>query len=145
MENRSILCFDPGNSTGWCFIDRENYFSCGTIGESHQWVAEKIFILHPDIIVYETFALYPSMAKSLAWNSFYPCEVIGVIKYLAAVKGIELVGQNPSVKKYAGPLPEKFFRYLIEYNEPKTEHCKDATQHLCYYLRQEKSINRVFG
>lgn len=150
-EHKSILCFDPGDHTGWAYIDRNDIFSCGTIPKmsdnvNHlRLVAEKLQIFRPDIVVYETFALYPSMAKSLAWNSFFPCEVIGVIRYMAAHVGCEIVGQKPSVKKYAGPLPRKFHEYTDYYGVEITEHCKDATQHLCYYLRQQKdgSIRRL--
>lgn len=133
----SILTFDPGESTGWCYLSRDNELSCGTISKNHSKVAAKIEELIPDIVIYESFNLYPSMAKSLAWSSFYPCEVIGVIKYVATLNKCEIISQQPSVKKFAGPLPKG-------YNPPvKTEHSKDATQHLCYYLRQIGEISRV--
>ena len=151
MDNKSILCLDPGDHTGWAFLDRDDTFSCGTVDKQKdsvnhlRLVAERIFVLNPDIVVFETFALYPSMAKSLAWNSFFPCEVIGAIRLTSTRVGCEVVGQAPSVKKYAGPLPKKFYDYIDYYGEKVTEHCKDATQHLCYYLRQHKAIGRVSG
>lgn len=135
----SILALDPGESTGWCFLSKNNQMKAGTARKRHAAVAGLIYDLRPDIVIYESFSLYPSMAKSLAWNSFYPCEVIGVIRYVAESLQCEIVKQAPSVKKYAGPLPSC-------YNpEKKTEHSKDACQHLCYYLRQVGAIGRVSG
>lgn len=139
----SILTLDPGESTGWCFLDRDNNLTAGTAPKDHLAVAERIDVLNPDIVVFETFNMYPGKAQSLIWNSFYPCEVIGVIKYRCASLDKYIVGQAPSIKKYAGPLPNKFIRYSKI--ERLTEHSKDACQHLCYYLRQVKAIDRVLS
>lgn len=149
---QSILALDPGESTGWCFLDRDNSMQAGTAPKSHLSVAKLLDDLDPDVVVYETFKLYPSKAQSLIWNSFYPCEVIGVIEYKCALKGMlsgtsgahyrpRVVQQAPAVKRYAGPLPKKFA--LLSKETKLTEHSKDACQHLCYYLRQIKAIDRV--
>lgn len=133
----SILVFDPGEHTGWCYQDHEGKLFGGTIGKNHVEVAEGINLLVPDIVVMERFNLYPQMAKSLAWNSFYPCEVIGVIRYLCMLYNITLVEQAPSVKKYFGG-------FKIDWDQLKdnaksreldvTEHTKDAYQHYRYFL-----------
>ncbi|MCM1221643.1 MAG: hypothetical protein NC548_44910 [Lachnospiraceae bacterium] len=149
---QSILALDPGESTGWCFLDRENNMQAGTAPKSHISVAKLLDELDPDVVIYETFKLYPSKAQSLIWNSFYPCEVIGVIEYKCAFKGMlsgtsgehyrpKLVKQAPAVKRYAGTLPKKFAALSKE--TKLTEHSKDACQHLCYYLRQTGAIDRV--
>lgn len=149
---RSILALDPGESTGWCFLDRENNMQAGTAPKSHISVAKLMDDLDPDIVVYETFKLYPSKAQSLVWNSFYPCEVIGVIEYKCALRGMlsgtsgtdyrpQVIRQAPAVKRYAGTLPKKFAE--LSKTTKLTEHSKDACQHLCYYLRQIKAIDRV--
>lgn len=131
---KSILVFDPGESTGWCFKDKEGLIIGGTCRRHHKEVAEKIQRLRPDIVVFERFNLYPQMAKSLAWNSFYPCEVIGVIRYLCDKYDIPYVEQAPSVKKYFGG-----FKYdwdiLKNVSKGVTEHTKDAYMHLKYFER----------
>ena len=134
---KSILVFDPGEHTGWCYQDREGNLIGGTIGKNHVEVAGWINFLVPDIVVMERFNLYPQMAKSLAWNSFYPCEVIGVIRYLCMLHDIPLVEQAPSIKKYFGG-------FKIDWDQLKdnaesreldvTEHTKDAYQHYRYFL-----------
>ena len=131
---KSVLVFDPGDHTGWCFRDTSGRVVGGTCGKHHMEVAERIQILRPDIVVFERFNLYPQMAKSLAWNSFYPCEVIGVIRYLCDRYNIPMVEQAPSVKKYFGGF-QKDWDQLKALSQDVTEHTKDAYQHLKYFER----------
>ena len=131
---KSVLVFDPGESTGWCYRSREGRVIGGTCKKNHMEVAERIQVLCPDIVVLERFNLYPQMAKSLAWNSFYPCEVIGVIKYLCMRYSVPVVEQAPSVKKYCGGLKADWDQ-LKELSQGVTEHTKDAYVHLKYFER----------
>lgn len=131
---KSVLVFDPGDHTGWCFRDTSGRVVGGTCGKHHMEVAERIQILRPDIVVFERFNLYPQMAKSLAWNSFYPCEVIGVIRYLCDRYSIPIVEQAPSVKKYFGGF-QRDWDQLKALSQDVTEHTKDAYQHLKYFER----------
>lgn len=133
---KTILVFDPGDSTGWCFRDESGRVIGGTCGRDHREVADKIYALAPDLVVFERFNLYPQKAKSLAWNSFYPCEVIGVIRYLCDAKEIPYVEQAPSIKKYAGGLDATWYRLITECKA--TEHTKDAYLHLKYFVRNNK-------
>ena len=139
-----IIAFDPGESTGWAYIDENGTLTGGTL-RGHLQVAEIIDIMRPDIIVFETFHLYPSMAKLLSWNSFYPCEIIGVIRYVGLNKSLPIVEQAPSIKKYAGPVETEWFQLKIgnsklclPFDNPVTEHTKDAYMHLKYYMRRNK-------
>lgn len=141
MDEKSILVFDPGESTGWVFRDHEGKVIGGTCPKDHMSVAERFHILSPDIVVLERFNLYPGMAKSLSWNSFYPCEVIGVIKYMCMKSNIPYYEQAPSVKKYSGMQNKNSSRAWIELRTScpqATEHTWDALQHLHYYLRNRK-------
>lgn len=131
----SILTFDPGESTGWCFRDRDGVVTGGTLPRDHLVVAEAISTRKPDIVVFERFNLYPQMAKSLAWSSFYPCEVIGVIKYKCAQMSIPIVEQAPGVKKYSGGYKSDWEQVKSTPGFKLTEHVKDAYQHLKYFER----------
>lgn len=131
---KSVLVFDPGESTGWCYRSLEGRVVGGTCKKHHMEVAERIQVLCPDIVVFERFNLYPQMAKSLAWNSFYPCEVIGVIRYLCDRYHIPVLEQAPSVKKYFGGF-QKDWDQLKELSQGVTEHTKDAYMHLKYFER----------
>ena len=131
---KTILVFDPGESTGWCYRAADGSVIGGTCKKHHAEVAEKITVLRPDVVVFERFNLYPQMAKSLAWNSFYPCEVIGVIRFLCDKYGLCYIEQAPSVKKYFGGF-QKDWDQLRELSEGVTEHTKDAYMHLKYFER----------
>lgn len=139
--SHSILVFDPGESTGWCFQNVKGWVCGGTARKDHLEVAKLIRAAQPDIVVLERFNLYPQMAKSLSWNSFYPCEVIGVIRVVCMELGIPVIEQAPSVKKYAGGLQEDWqtIEYLPlqleDYSKGVTEHTKDAYLHYRYFMR----------
>ena len=130
---KTILSMDPGESTGWVYRDRLGNLTGGTAGKNHEEVAQLIYDLRPDIMVFERFNLYPALAKSLAWNSFYPCETIGVIRYMCSKLGIPIVEQAPGIKKYYGGTK-------ADWDEVKatghrvTEHTKDAYMHYRYFL-----------
>ena len=135
-----VLILDPGESTGWLLVkldsDEYSIISGGTMPKDHNVVGTLISFEKPDVIVYETFNMYPGKAKALSWNSFYPCEVIGVIKYEAFKVGAELVGLRPSTKKYAGGFdyPEWIkFRSSHDY----TEHTKDTWLLFMYWYRNK--------
>lgn len=129
-----ILCLDPGESTGWVLGTEEKAIRGGTCKRNHLEVAQLLIDEKPDVIVLERFNLYPGMAKSLAWNSFYPCEVIGVIKYIAMSTDVPIVEQAPSVKKYAGEIVGRSDWERIKSGcSGVTEHTKDAYQHYRYF------------
>ena len=133
--SKLILALDPGESTGWVLGTDERAIRGGTCKRNHGEVAQLIKDERPNIIVLERFNLYPGMAKSLAWNSFYPCEVIGVIKYLAMHMGITVVEQAPSVKKYAGNIQyNEDWLFVKDRCSGVTEHTKDAYQHYRYFM-----------
>lgn len=135
------MILDPGESTGYLVVDLEglNYriFEGGTLPKDHIKVFDKIREVHPDMLIYETFHMYPGKAKSLSWNSFYPCEVIGVIKLTARIANIEqLVGLAPSTKKYAGGFDNPTWIQFRETNE-YTEHTKDTWLLFQYWYRNK--------
>lgn len=152
----NIICFDPGNHTGWCWYNTERKkMGCGgTIMEENTLAHLDIIFQHikkewelfgyKPVIVIESFNLYPNMSKHLAWNSFYPVEVIGIIKFLSYKIGAQVVMQQPSVKKFAGKASAEYVaqvkearQRVSEYipgSEVFMEHTKDAIQHLQYYL-----------
>jgi hypothetical protein len=110
------------------------------------------------MVVIESFNLYPGMAQHMAWNSFYPVEVIGAVHYLCHRYGIPYVMQKPSVKKYAGKLKPELVEAVKAHSsivvrcmpgaEPFMEHTKDAILHLQYYLRNPSKVTitpKAFG
>lgn len=134
----SVMALDPGNSTGWVLRTDAGKLLGGTIGEDHEKVADKIIQLHPDVVVYETFQLYPGKAQKMMWSTFYPCEVIGVIRYVCAhIQIKQVLGVQPSVKKFAlSPSEESLWKTVEAHaGEKITEHTRDAVRLLRYYER----------
>lgn len=131
----SVICLDPGNSTGWLYQDKEGNLAGGTLPADHCQVWELLNRFRADIVVYETFQLYPSRAQKLSWNSFYPVEVIGIIKIWTYLNNKKLVGLQPSVKKFVGEA--KFENVVIE--GKLTEHTRDARR-LYDYFKKNKNF-----
>lgn len=140
------LVLDPGNSTGWVIRKEDGVIIGGTIGEDHvnvaQLIKHSVEVYGVNNIVYETFHLYPGKANKMLWNSFYPCEVIGVIKCTATMLNLPLVGLSPSVKKFAGTCSD-WHQIKLIYHDAKgfdsvapihiTEHTRDAYRLLKYF------------
>ena len=147
MANKIILVIDPGNSTGWCIatvnVETRSIvdIEAGTIPEGIQhlrWLQD----FAVDIVVYETFQLYPGKAASLAWNTFYPVEVIGVIKYMFG-RTTEMHGLQPSVKKFSGGFDDTWNELVAKRKavggdhgfRAITEHSRDTYLLLKYFIR----------
>ena len=136
-----VIALDPGNSTGWCARDRDGGLIGGTAGENHKHVYDLLCHHCPDVVVYETFQMYPGKAQKLIWNTFYPCEVIGVIKYWAMEHNVKIVGLQPSVKKFALGCDEvDLWKTVERYGAPATEHMRDAVRLLRYFERNRSSF-----
>ena len=141
----TVLTLDPGESTGWCYRGENGTLQGGTLPKDHRKVAQLILDLRPHVVVLESFHLYPGKAKSLSWNSFYPVEVIGVIKYVCDTNCIFWMEQAPSVKKYFGGYQSDWV-ILQQKLDRLTEHVKDAYQHLKYFERNnEKKLKQKEG
>jgi hypothetical protein len=123
-QSMKIMSFDPGNTTGVILYDSTTKTCVGRDLTTHGEVYSSILKYTPKIVIYETFHLFPSKVRSLAWNTFYPCEVIGVIKLAVAEITAELRTQPPSIKPYS----------TLEGCPKGSKHVKDAYRHLWYYL-----------
>lgn len=132
-----VLSFDPGGTTGWCCMDKQDDKKMPGIlvarGDIPDWhgVAELIREYKPDVVTFEVFRLYASKAQSKSWDTFLVVEVIGVIKYLCECWDIRLVEQTPSEGK-------QFFnteklKVLGLYQS--VTHINDATGHALYFLK----------
>lgn len=139
------LFLDPGESTGWMSVDTKGNKSCGVlIKNTHQyiwnWLYEKVALEHGCLsnglctIIYEGFHLFGTHKNTLVGDSFYTCEIIGVIKLFAEMYELELVHQMPSDKKYAGKLEDDYKLCKTD----STQHSKDAWLHYQFYKRRHR-------
>jgi hypothetical protein len=146
-KRMKIIALDPGEHTGWMMRDHSGKLTGGTVPKYLQsdgsldkdmhliQVIELLDACSPDLVVIERFNLYPGMAKSLSWNSFFPCEVIGAVRLWCKSNNVKIVEQAPSIKKYAGPFQDDWDDMKRRCAKDVTEHTKDAYQHLRYYER----------
>ena len=133
-----VLAFDPGETTGWCYMNTAtDEVECGSF---ERWREVPSLVVryfpvqgsYPQArIVIERFMLYPWLAKRLKWDKLLTVEVIGVIKYLAESYGIEYVMQSARTGK------------LIELqNAPAglDRHAHDAMRHALMYLKTKNAL-----
>jgi len=125
----AVLAFDPGETTGYCYANSET----GRLdtGQLRFWRGADRLIrtVHPDVLVIESFRLYPDRAYGLAWSDFPPVQVIGVLKYLCeGISSVRYVMQSASeVKGYELRIPD----------HRMTVHEYDAARHAMLYLRRQ--------
>lgn len=140
----SVLAIDPGETTGWVFRHHDGAVCGGVIESSHLKIWSLLNKCTPDVVVLERFNLYPGKAAAQSYSSFYTVEVIGVVKLYCMLQNsagdpVALVLQAPGDKKFSGALDDRF-KVLRAFTGDKSEHMKDAYQHLLFYERKEKSL-----
>lgn len=87
-----------------------------------------------DLIVGEIFALYPHKAKDLYWDEFRTVQLIGAMKFMATLHGIEYHGQPAKIKEraLAGGAGDLFTKPVHE-----NRHTNDSVMHGFYYVAVE--------
>lgn len=139
-----IIAIDPGESTGWVSW-YDGALEGGTIKHDRVAILALLERVLPDITVFEEFVLYPHMAKALSWNSFYTCEIIGIIKLYVDMMAptVELVTQKAANKKYSGGKTSDPTWQAIKRNPSVTEHTFDAYLHLMFFMRSARGAQAL--
>lgn len=121
-----ILGIDPGEHTGVVLMDTDQPNALkATLVVTWHGLDDIIHTHHPDIIVMESFRLYPHMAQTMIANDFPSSQVIGVVKYLAEKVNIPVAMQPASMAKYVKP--KRMF---------PSPHLHDAYCHIEAYRRK---------
>ena len=119
-----VLGIDPGGTTGYAILD----WTSGTVvfGDVQKWDGLETLIGKGDIVVVETFRLYPGMGKRLVWNDMIAAQVYGVVLYLAEHAGATLIPENAATGK----------KIQLSKSAGGNDHSRDALRHaLSYVLR----------
>lgn len=147
-----VLSIDPGESSGWMYAELDTTTNTeinvqgGTITHDRSEIWRLLHSLAPDILLFEEFKLYSTHAKTLLHNTFYTCEIIGLLKLYAEMRTPEtmsLVNYPASNKKYSGSSkPDELWQTLLQQDHLRTGqgnrvtgHTYDAYQHYAYWKR----------
>jgi hypothetical protein len=140
-----LVAIDPGDRhVGWAtFVGVE----CTEVAELSP--AECILRLEHllqaralDVLVYESFALFPWEAQNQHWSEFETAQLIGVFKYLHARygQGCELVKQPASIKKPAfAQLRARGIKSQAKRQGVPGQHVLDSEAHGWWYILKEYS------
>ena len=120
-----LLTFDPGETTGWCFLADGDIVG----GSFPEWrdVHSLVVEHEPEMVVYESFHLRQNAAYRLIGSSFPTCQVIGVIKYVALEAGLPIDSQPPAMRTGIVLVRVPGFN----------EHARDALRHGIRYLSRQ--------
>lgn len=149
-----VLAIDPGERVGW---------AAGTVDDGVTDITQGVHALmdfavaldrkldnsakklddsgggvdNYDVIVYETWRLYPAMARKMVGNDMQPAQLVGIIRFLARKHGVRLVSQGANIKEIAmKSMPEYIKQRMVACSE---QHDKDALMHLWYYAFKRRT------
>lgn len=139
-----LVAFDPGKTTGMAVIEDSQPILAGDLKwETPQFQDElkRLEEIQLELVVIENYRIRPPSAQKERakkfdqyWSDITPAQVIGALKFWAAINGLPVVMQEPSIKPIA-------YR-LINYNQTKshTPHFIDATAHGVYWFHKHRGL-----
>jgi len=126
-----IMSFDPGVTTGMCFLSTPGDRPSPSAFMHAQLATEMVWTTldfnKPDLVVYEGFYWRQGKTKI----DFTPVEVIGIIKEWCRQHDVDYFEQTPSEGKHFFDDERLVARDLYVKGQP---HANDATRHLLYFL-----------
>jgi hypothetical protein len=146
-----ILAIDPGERVGWASgivypeatvegadgMPKEEATSLDVTDQGVHQLKDFAMSLGKNIekydtVVYETWRLYPNMAKRMVGNDMQPSQLVGIIRYLGWIHPqINLVMQGANIKKTAEKtMPDWMIEQMTKSSE---QHDQDALMHLWHY------------
>lgn len=134
-----ILALDPGERTGWAIgkVTEAGELTVQGQGvlpvrEMGMWLYETLVQEKDiDVLVYETWRLYPHMAKKMVGNDMQPSQVIGMARLCAWLGGQDLVTQGATIKKTAmKTMPDEI---KMRFGLSTEQHDQDALMHLWHH------------
>jgi len=149
---RSIVAIDPGGEHVGVsmFAEYDDAWECVWSGEMSPdefwgWYSEMMWRGLIDIVVYETWTLYPDKAQQQIGSDMPTSQLIGVIKYVhwATRDGsnrwpggtIELIGQPASIKTpIRSVLKNRKLTSMAKFLRIPLDHAADSELHGYYHL-----------
>lgn len=133
---KKFISFDPGKHTGWALFIDGIMKEFGTVYDEAE-IYPFIFKLPKDLdlIVCEDYKIRDKEHGGFdhQWQSVFPAQVIGAIRFYALIRGIPVVMQQPSIKSAACPMLTG-----KPYKKQASKHHWDAFLHGGYYVKTQK-------
>lgn len=132
MIPKEILAIDPGKHCGWArFIDGI-MTELGTLhdeAEIYPWLIKQT----PNLFVVEDYKIRDERHGGFdhIFQSVFPAQVIGAIRFYALIRGILVVMQQPQIKYAASKIC-----FQREYKKQQGKHWLDAVLHGSYWIKQ---------
>lgn len=149
LPNR-IICFDPGETTGWSVLAYDQYNpeiipKLVDYGQTSLWHGIDGMLLQtpePTAVVYEAFRLFPGKAKEQIGSTFQTAQVIGVLRYLAELAVLKIydypagnkVFMSDDKLKEAGVFPD------VGRKVHDNRHALDSIRHGMWHLHFKRGI-----
>lgn len=142
----AVLALDPGERTGWARADVQPDGSWQDIRQGVHALKDMALALDRnfrdyDLVIYETWRLYPHKAKAMIGNDMQPSQMVGIIRFLGwQYPDVQLVSQGASTKTTADKtMPE----WLAErFTHSSEEHDRDALRHLWFWTWKNYPIHK---
>lgn len=140
------LAIDPGERVGWA---RGNVLPSGLeiMGQGVTPLkdfAMKLFtsISDYDVVVYESWRLYPAAAKAMIGNDMQPSQLVGMIRMMGWLHpSVKMVVQGANIKRTAcKTMPDWLVERMGRSNE---QHDQDALMHLWHYWWSENVLKEA--
>jgi hypothetical protein len=129
---KEILAIDPGKHMGWArFIDgiMKEFGTQHDEGEIYPWLIKQT----PNLFVVEDYKIRDKEHGGFdhQWQSVFPAQVIGAVRFYALIRGIPVAMQQPTIKRAAAPMV-----YGKPYEKKVNKHHLDAFLHGAYYIKK---------
>jgi hypothetical protein len=139
--NGDLLCFDPGETTGWCrwecTADMPGMVECGQLQtkEVTQFVDEAyglILAKRPTFVVYETYRVYKWLFERHAFSDIPTLRMVGALQALLHIEKIPSHGQTAQHPKNF-VTDNKLEAWGLKQMH-KNRHAGDSIRHGVYWL-----------
>lgn len=142
-EDRTILTFDPGETTGYSIWKDMKLHTAGQIKtvpvfETAVWLRQFIRDWDPKVVVIEEYRVYSHKTDDHAHNDMHTSRLIGCMESILAFEG-----KHPPVMQSASSAKgfctdEKLKDW--DFWQKGERHARDAIRHGVYFLCHGKSI-----
>lgn len=135
-----VLALDPGEKVGWARADIEPDLTFSSLEHGITPLQDMALAVYDradnyDLIVMESWRLYPDQAKKMIGNDMQSSQFIGMVRLVCWINGIKLKMQGPGVQNSARKTAPKWLHDILD-NEPKRHddaHNVSALLHLWHW------------